>query len=69
MIEQVITHELGHVLGLGHNFNSAEHSVMDYSDYSDQVDLSDYDRDALLFVFKPSVKVKHVWVPLLKPAR
>lgn len=55
MINQILCHEIGHTVGLGHNFNSQEVSIMDYSERSL---LSDYDKDALRAVFNISVQKK-----------
>lgn len=49
MKKQVITHELGHLIGLGHNFNPSENSIMNYSD---SYELSKYDLDAIAEVFE-----------------
>lgn len=58
MIDQIITHEFGHVLGLGHNTNPKEMSVMDYSDQSS---LSEYDQAALRYRFIPSLPPTKEW--------
>lgn len=44
----LLMHELGHALGLAHNFNEAEASIMDYST---RTKFSKYDEDALRLVF------------------
>lgn len=49
MIKQILSHEIGHVIGLGHNFNKSEASIMDYSERSS---LSEYDKDAIRVIFK-----------------
>ena len=54
MRDNIIIHELGHLLGLAHNFSEKEKSVMSYNG---QTALSDYDKAALKFLYlkeKPS---------------
>ncbi|NUM89653.1 MAG: matrixin family metalloprotease [Bdellovibrionales bacterium] len=63
MLLQIVTHELGHTLGLGHNFNPEELSIMDYSD---RTELSAYDLDSLRWLFQG--KAHGSWKPMLQPA-
>lgn len=51
-------HELGHVLGLAHNFNESEGSIMGYST---RTNFSDYDADALRVLFDQAGAVKQIW--------
>ncbi|MGE3759876.1 MAG: matrixin family metalloprotease, partial [Pseudobdellovibrionaceae bacterium] len=48
MRRNVILHELGHLLGLAHNFSKKENSIMGYSD---RQDLAEYDKAALRFLY------------------
>ena len=57
-----IIHELGHVIGLGHNFNASEKSVMSYAE---ALELSTYDKEALAFQFTKK-KASTNWQPSLK---
>ena len=62
----LILYELGHVLGLGHNFNNTESSIMNYSDTTK---LSDYDRDALRHRVRGESPPEHTWSPILVPPK
>ena len=62
IVLNIVMHELGHVLGLAHNFNSGENSIMDYSDH---VTLADYDLDALRAVYGKAAQRK--WAAQLTP--
>ncbi len=55
-----LMHELGHALGLAHNFNSSENSIMNYSN---QTELSEYDLDALRFLQIGPQAVQKKWSP------
>lgn len=60
-----VAHELGHLLGLGHNFNESENSVMNYSDATVP---SLYDREAIAYLFGKKPPTKE-WRAELKPPK
>jgi hypothetical protein len=59
----LFAHELGHALGLAHNFNEKEHSIMNYSS---DIKLSDYDVDALRLLILGPQSVKGNWNPKIQ---
>ena len=59
----LVAHELGHALGLAHNFNERENSIMNYSS---ETKLSDYDLDGLRLLYLGADQVKGHWEPKIK---
>ncbi len=64
MLLHFFMHELGHLLGLAHNFNDAEKSIMNYSE---QTLLSAYDEEALKLIFNGPRGLATHWRPSLEP--